>query len=79
MFVRDNLSGIEKRSRLFNWFIFPGKALLWIFYMFPSGGYANTRQSSRWARSPLVTAIISSLFWIVLFCLIVNTAVERLN
>ncbi len=77
MFERDNLSGIEKQSRLFNWFIFPGKALLWVLYMFPGNGYSNTRQSARWARSPLITVIVSCLFWIGLLCLIINIAIER--
>lgn len=70
MFERDNLSGIPQNPKT-HWFIFLGKVLLWLLYMLPPSGYAGTRRSARWARSPLVTVIVASAFWLCLVLFIV--------
>jgi hypothetical protein len=61
---RDRLDGTEKSSTIREIFLFPGRAFLWIQYMFPKAGYKNVRISSRHARSPLMTYFYSIIFWL---------------
>jgi len=60
--MRDNLSRTSWGGVL-EVYLFPGKVFLWIRYMFPGQGYSKTRQGARWARSPIMTAIVSFFIW----------------
>ena len=71
---RDNLSGIQS-----NWlvgiFLFPGRAILWLRYMFPSN-YTDARQSARQARSPIVTWIVAFLAWIAIILFAIGSLLD---
>ena len=69
---RDRLDGSKKSNIIVELYLFPGRLILWLQYMFPSKGYAKVRQSSRHARSPIMTFLYSSIFWGVLIYLIIN-------
>jgi formate-dependent nitrite reductase cytochrome c552 subunit len=70
--ARDRLDASEKKHLLIEALLLPGRVILWLGYMFPSKGYSKVRQSSRHARSPIMTALYSAAFWIFLMYLIIN-------
>lgn len=75
---RDNLPGTDRKG-----FIkiveLPGKVILWIFYMLPSGGYAKTRMSARWARSPIMTLIVGGVFWLSMLGLLLLVLFQNMQ
>lgn len=64
--ARDRLDGGARKNFLLELFLLPGRAILWIGYMFPQNGYKAIRQSARHARSPIMTYLCSIAFWTVL-------------
>ena len=71
---RDNIAGttgsLAKRSLL------PGMVIQWLMYMTPSGPYASVRQSSRLARSPLMTWLYAIAFWLAAVVLLLMTLIR---
>ncbi len=61
--AKDRLDGTKKKHFLLEIFLIPGRVILWINYMMPGKGYAAVRQSSRNARSPIMTLLYSIGFW----------------
>lgn len=61
---RDRLDGSKKKNPIAEIYLLPGRALLWLGYMFPAKGYSKVRQSARHARSPIMTFVYSTTFWI---------------
>lgn len=61
---RDNIAGIEDRSPARTIYLLPGKVIQWFIYMKPSGNYGRVRQSTRSARSPIMTYVFATLFWL---------------
>jgi len=70
--ARDNISGIKKAGIIKNIFLAPGKAWQWIMYMTVGNvkGYGKVRTQTRLARSPLMTYVYSTIFWIALYFII---------
>jgi hypothetical protein len=64
MSSRDRLDGADRKGLSVEIFLAPGRVILWLQYMFPSKKYADIRRSSRHARSPIMTAIYSAIFWV---------------
>jgi hypothetical protein len=58
----DDLDGVEYRGCFLQFFLFPGKFILWFKYMFPK--YGKLWRSKRQANSPTMTFFVSSIFWI---------------
>lgn len=69
---RDRLDGTKKSNIVVELYLFPGRLILWLHYMFPSKGYSKVRQSSRHARSPIMTFLYSSIFWIGAGYILIN-------
>jgi len=69
---RDRLDGSEKKRLVVELILLPGRLILWLGYMFPGNGYGKVRQSSRHARSPIMTLIYALIFWFGLVYLIYN-------
>ena len=63
---RDRLDGTQTKSRRYEYFLMPGRFILWLQYMFPGSTYKEVRMSSRHARSPYMTYIYSVVFWCVI-------------
>lgn len=64
--AKDRLDGTKKKHFLIEFFLIPGRVILWINYMMPGKGYSAVRQSARNARSPIMTLIYSIGFWVLL-------------
>ena len=64
--AKDRLDGTKKKHFLIEFFLVPGRVILWINYMMPGKGYSAVRQSARNARSPIMTFIYSIGFWAIL-------------
>jgi hypothetical protein len=62
MFARDNIPGIQTGWKL-KLFLFPGMVIQWFVYMSPRGRYSRVKQSTREARSPLMTWVYALLFY----------------
>ena len=66
--AKDRLDGTKKGPFLWELYNAPGRLILWFRFMFPSKGYANVRQTARHARSPVITFLTATGFWLaVLF------------
>ena len=77
--TKDRLDGTKRRNFLVELFLLPGRAILWFRYMFTGGkSYSEVRQSSRHARSPIMTFAYSALFWVVIFYFVINPELLRL-
>ena len=50
----------------------PGRLILWVNYMFPKKGFTEVVKSSRHARSPIMTFIVSTVFWLIAFVVVVE-------
>ena len=61
--ANDRLDGSKRGGCLLEFYLLPGRILLWIGYMFPGKGYGNVRRSARHARSPIMTFIYSTCVW----------------
>ena len=60
---RDNISG-SSGGLIKTIFLFPGKVIQWIMYMFVSGKkFGGIVQQTRFARSPIITYFISIIVW----------------
>ena len=68
--TRDRLDGTKKGNLLVELYLLPGRVVLWFNFMFPNKGYKNVRQTSRHARSPFMTFLYSTIFWVFLAYLI---------
>ncbi len=64
---KDRLDRTKNLNPLLELYMFPGRILLWLGYMFPKKGYANVRQSARLARSPIMTFIASTFIWYFIY------------
>lgn len=69
---KDRLDGTAKGGCLFELFTLPGRIILWIQYMNPSGKsgqWTMVAQTKRRASSPVMTVLYSLAFWaVVSFC-----------
>lgn len=61
---RDRLDGSDKKSWIKEIYMLPGRIILWINYMFPSKGMQNITKSARHAKSPIMTFLYSTGFWL---------------
>ena len=81
--ARDRLDGTKRRSLFVEFYLLPGRIILWFNFMFPSRGYKNVRQTARHARSPFMTFFYSTLIWVFLLYLVFPKeflgAVDRIN
>ena len=64
--AKDRLDGTARKNWLIEFFLIPGRVILWVNYMLPGKGYAAVRQTSRNARSPVMTFLYSVGFWALL-------------
>ncbi len=66
MVARDNIAGIKKGGIIKNTFLAPGKVWQWINYMTvgQAKGYGKVRTQTRLSRSPLMTYVYSTIFWL---------------
>ena len=64
--ARDNISGIKKGGIIKNIFLSPGKVWQWIMYVTVGNvrGYGKVRAQTRLSRSPLMTYVYSTIFWL---------------
>ena len=76
MAKRDRLDGTKRKNILFEFYLLPGRILLWMNYMFPSKGYNKTRESARHARSPIMTFFYATILWLVFVFLVVLPALD---
>ena len=67
-FQRDNLSGISFDSP-WKFVLIPGVIIQWCMYMSPGRGFHGLAISWRASHSPLMTYILSGLFWVVVIFL----------
>ncbi len=67
-FQRDNLAGVSFDGP-WKFALIPGAVIQWWMYMNPGRGFHGLAVSSRTARSPLMTYILSATFWIVVILL----------
>ena len=64
---RDNISGASG-GIIKTVFLFPGKVIQWIMYMFVSGKrFGGLTQQTRLSRSPIITYVISAIIWFLAF------------
>ena len=70
--ARDNIAGIKKGGIIKNTFLFPGKVWQWIMYMTVGNvkGYGKVRTQTRLSRSPLMTYVYSTIFWLGMLLII---------
>ena len=66
MVARDNIAGIKKGGIIKNTFLAPGKVWQWINYMTvgQAKGYGKVRTQTRLSRSPFMTYVYSTIFWL---------------
>ena len=72
MVGRDNISGTKKEGIIKNIFLSPGKVWQWIMYMTVGNvrGYGKVRTQTRLSRSPLMTYVYSTIFWLGMLLII---------
>jgi len=72
MVARDNIAGIKKGGIIKNTFLAPGKVIQWINYMTvgQAKGYGKVRTQTRLSRSPLMTYVYSTIFWLGMLLII---------
>lgn len=58
----DDLDGVQYQGCFLQFFLFPGRAILWFKYMFPK--YGRLWRSKRQANSPTMTFFVSLIFWL---------------
>lgn len=71
---KDRLDGSKRSNLLFELYALPGRAILWIQYMNPQKG--EIRQSARRAKSPMMTFLYATGFWIALTCTLLFLTVK---
>jgi len=72
---QDNFVGVKFDKR-WKWLLLPGVVMLWVQYMFPSGGMSAVASTSRRVRSPVMTAVYSAAFYMVALFLIIQVVVS---
>jgi hypothetical protein len=60
---QENKSGV-RFDRPIMWLLLPGVIIQWFLYTFPGGGFGRVVRDTRIARSPLMTYLISILFYL---------------
>ncbi len=72
MVARDNIAGIKKGGIIKNTFLAPGKVIQWINYMTvgQAKGYGKVRTQTRLSRSPFMTYVYSTIFWLGMFFIV---------
>ena len=64
---RDNISGTSG-GIIKTVFLFPGKVIQWIMFMFVSGKrFGGLVQQTRLSRSPIIAYLISAIMWFLIF------------
>jgi hypothetical protein len=53
------------------WIFLPGAVIQWFLYMFPSGGFGRVVSDTRMSRSPLMTYLLGSLFYLAILAILV--------
>jgi hypothetical protein len=66
----ENTSGFEF-DRPWKWAMLPGVVVQWFLYMFPSGSFRRVVSDTRVSRSPLMTYVLSAIFYFSAFAMIV--------
>ncbi|WP_128928757.1 hypothetical protein [Bradyrhizobium guangxiense] len=66
---RENKPGVEF-DRAWKWLLLPGVVAQWFLYTFPTGSFAKVVTDTRVARSPIMTYVISGIFYILVLPLI---------
>lgn len=61
---RENKPGVEL-DRAWKWFLLPGIVAQWFLYTFPTGNFSKVVTDTRVARSPVMTYVISGIFYIL--------------
>lgn len=67
---RENKPGVEF-DRAWKWLLLPGVIAQWFLYTFPTGSFAKVVTDTRVARSPIMTYVISGIFYLLTLPLIV--------
>lgn len=62
----EPLDGYEFPKKCLKWAVFPGRLILWMLYMFPSGGFIGVASSARQARSPVMVVAYSIGFYLAI-------------
>lgn len=76
---RDRLDGTEKKSKFKEIYLAPGRLILWFNYMFPAKGMQNITKSARHAKSPIMTFLYATMFWIFFFSGCMLGLIELIN
>ena len=81
MVARDNISGIKKGGVIKNIFLSPGKVWQWIMYMTVGNvrGYGEVRTQTRLSRSPFMTYVYSTIFWLGLLFIIFVGIMQKIE
>jgi hypothetical protein len=67
---RDNIPDF-KLDKPWKFLLLPGVIYQWLIYMNPGRGFRGVAGSTRAARSPLMTYVLSAAVWIGLFVLLI--------
>lgn len=70
MSILEPIDGYRFSSVWLTWFCIPGRVILWLRYMFPSGGFAGVAATGRQARSPIMAIGYSIAFYLAVIGLI---------
>ena len=62
IWARENKPQVEF-DRGWKWLLLPGVVAQWFLYTFPTGSFAKVVTDTRVARSPLMTYVISGIFY----------------
>lgn len=61
---RENKPRVEF-DRAWKWLLLPGVITQWFLYTFPTGNFSKVVTDTRVARSPLMTYVISGIFYLI--------------
>ena len=67
---RENKPGVEF-DQAWKWLLLPGVIAQWFLYTFPTGNFSKVVTDTRVARSPIMTYVISGIFYLLTVPLIV--------
>jgi hypothetical protein len=70
IWARENKPGVTFDSA-WKWLLLPGVIVQWFLYTFPTGGIARVVTDTRVARSPLMTYVISGVFYLFAIPLVI--------
>lgn len=72
----DNIAGVSG-GILKKLYLFPGMIVQWVMYVsVGSKSFSQVREQTRLARSPIMTFVYSSIFWISIVALLLG-GIER--